>query len=41
MEISKSDTKTYAKVHSVESFGTLDGPRNSFCLVFARVRFKM
>lgn len=26
MSITKSDTKNYAKVHSVETFGTLDGP---------------
>lgn len=26
MNITKSDTKNYAKVHSVETFGTLDGP---------------
>ena len=26
MNIEKSDTKKYAKVHSVETFGTLDGP---------------
>ena len=41
MEITKSDTKNYAKVHSVESFGTLDGPRNLFCFVFTRLRLKM
>ena len=31
----------YAKIHSAESFGTVDGPRNKICAFHARLSFKM
>ena len=35
------DLKYYAKVHSIESFGTVDGPRHPFRIIFARLPFAM
>ena len=35
------DIRYYAKVHSIESFGTVDGPRHSLCNLSARVSFAM
>lgn len=37
----KEDLKYYAKVHSIESFGTVDGPRHPFRIIFARLPFAM
>ena len=33
----KEDLKYYAKIHSIESFGTVDGPRYTFCIVSTRL----
>lgn len=37
----ENDREFYAKVHSTESFGTVDGPRNSICVIYARMPFEM
>lgn len=31
----------YAKIHSAESFGTVDGPRNQICAFYAGVSYAM
>ena len=36
-QVIKEDLKYYAKIHSIESFGTVDGPRYTFCIVSARL----
>ncbi len=35
------DKNKYARIHSIESFGTVDGPRNKVRYIHARLLFKM
>ncbi len=37
----EKDLRYYAKIHSIESFGTVDGPRHSLCAFYARMSFGM
>ncbi len=37
----EKDLRYYAKIHSIESFGTVDGPRYSFCTFYARMSLKV
>lgn len=31
------DKNTMARIHSIETMGTVDGPRSSFCCIYARM----
>lgn len=37
----KLDLRYYAKIHSIESFGTVDGPWNKICYLSPGVSPKM
>lgn len=35
------DKENFARIHSIETFGTVDGPRYKICYLYARMCLKM